>query len=390
MDERSDIQLKFHLDYDSAVPLYLQFKEQMLLHIRSGRLAPGSRLPDIKSLAVMAGTSLKTINSGLNELLRERVCVRRPKRGTFVAEANQVVSTKRKQIVLLYHKNSLSMLTYDDVRQMLLRGIQQGCRKLDIDLVYLTGDLLGNLELYCSQEQLEVIGVIILEGLNYSVLALNIADVYPNLRFIYFNDYCEEFINSSRNVYGVFHDDFSGGYAVGSCLASCHPAKLGAISIAMKIETYSRRLAGFRLALQENGYHLETDLIEREMPDQIHHGFQELKNFGEKAAREILDAEPEIGAIFTVNDLEAEGVWNVLKERGLLDKVILFGYDNLMPEISRDRHFSTVDIDFTRMGERGIELVASSNYIPKAVFQPPQLICRLKNNFIYGNNHEQN
>ena len=165
MNDGGDNPLHFDLDHFSSVPLYLQFKEQLLNHIRKNRLRPGERLPDIKSLAAMARTSMKTISSGLNELLRERVLLRRPKHGTYVAdeEASAVLSAKRKRVCLVYHQMALPVICYDCIRQDILAGVQEGCRDLNIDLIYLTGDLISNLDFYNSQEGLEIVGVVFLE-----------------------------------------------------------------------------------------------------------------------------------------------------------------------------------------------------------------------------------
>jgi len=388
----SDNPLSFHLDQNSGTPLYLQFKEQLLVHIRSRRLPPGARLPDIKTLAKLAGTSLKTVNTGLNELLRERVCIRSPKRGTFVAEEKSVLPpARRRRICLLYHKNPKALLVYDEVRQALLQGIQQGCQNHGIDLIFLTGSPIANIDFYNTQEQFEIVGVLFLEGLGSSE-QMNIAEVFPNLRFVYFNDICDAFENSARNVYGIFHDDFSGGYGAGECLASRHPHTFACISVNLDTETYSRRRDGFRLALEENGYNLETALIDYASNTTTNRprNTTELRQYGETAIREILAENPAIDAVFVVNDLIAEGVCNVLREKGLLDSVMLFGYDNIMPEISRSNHFSTVDVNFSRMGLRGIELIAASNYIPKAVFLPPHFICRLPLKQLMEQDYEQN
>ncbi len=383
MNDSSDKSLHFDLDHFSAVPLYLQFKEQLLNHIRKNRLRPGERLPDIRSLAAMAKTSMKTVGSGLDELLRERVLLRRPKHGTFVAgeDAPAVVpAAKKKRVCLVYHSMSLQVICYDQTRQDILAGVQKGCRHLDIDLVYLTGDLIANLDFYNSQDRLDIVGVVFIDGLLVNDRIIKSSPhLFPNLRFFFFNDYTDAFDTSPRNFYGVFHDDFSGGFDVGNLLVDRGYRRMAMVASKLRVNTnYLRRRAGFRLALTEAGGARECTLVELEAPQADTHRWdlKELTDFGVQAGNELLKSHPDVDAVFAVNDLIAAGILQAFLKAGRRD-IALFGYDNVMPEVSRDRHFSTVDINFFQMGLRGIELMAASTYIPKAVFLPPRLICRL-------------
>ncbi len=370
------LSFQFSIDPGKAEPLYIQFKEQLKIHIRSRKLPAGTRLPDIKTLALEAKVSVKTANSGLNELIRERICCRRPKKGTFVSGAAQPSRKQRKKICMLYHRTPMTVLEHDYVRTLLLHGIQTGCRELGIDLLYLTGDPVETIDFYRANDRIEVTGVIMLEASGFEE-DIRLAQIYPQLRFVYFNDYPNAFENSPRNVYGVFYDDFSGGYEAGSRLAALHPERFAVVGLELDIETYSKRAAGFRMALTDNGYDPAVDLVElwekcdiRELDD--------LRRAGARMAREMLRSSPLPQAVFVVNDVIAQGVWEQLVEAGRADAVALFGHDNIFPEISRNHRFSTIAIDYPRMGQRAIELIAASTFIPKTIFLPPQVICRIK------------
>lgn len=51
-------------------------------------MTSGEKLPGIKEIAESAGVSLKTAERALDILIKNGICFRRPKRGTFVANAN--------------------------------------------------------------------------------------------------------------------------------------------------------------------------------------------------------------------------------------------------------------------------------------------------------------
>ncbi len=381
MDNGDNNQLNFSLDYYSPVPLYLQFKEQLLNHIRRNRLRPGERLPNISTLASMAGTSIKTVNSGLNELLRDRVLSRHPKHGTFVAGKNTPAgSAKGRRVCLVFHQSSMQLLFYDKIRQDMVKGIQNGCRDLNIDLIYLTGDIVSKIEFYNSQDGLEIVGVVILQPpMGASSLGMvHSPHIFPNIRFFFFNEFFEDFNVSPRNFYGVFHDDFSGGFAVGNLMGIYGFRKLALVKLKSPYRNFLLRAQGFRKALEEHGVRLSSQLVEMEAQKAASHcwTFQELTDFGQTAARELLEKHPDIQAVFAVNDLVASGLRQAFRKAGR-DEIALFGYDNVLENLSRDQHFSTVDIDFFQMGFQGIKLMASSDFIPKAVFLVPRLICRL-------------
>ena len=64
---------------------YHRIAESLRARIRSGELAPGTRLPNQRALASRFGVTLMTLRQGLEMLERERLIERRHGLGTFVA-----------------------------------------------------------------------------------------------------------------------------------------------------------------------------------------------------------------------------------------------------------------------------------------------------------------
>ena len=58
----------FRLDFQSAVPIYRQIRDQVVLAVAQGELTPGERLPTTRALAEDAG-----VNTTVNSLRREAV-----------------------------------------------------------------------------------------------------------------------------------------------------------------------------------------------------------------------------------------------------------------------------------------------------------------------------
>lgn len=70
----------------SAVPLYAQLAEHLLLKIRSGDYPAGARIPSEHSLATQYGIGRPTVRQATETLIRRGVLARRRGAGTFVRE----------------------------------------------------------------------------------------------------------------------------------------------------------------------------------------------------------------------------------------------------------------------------------------------------------------
>jgi GntR family transcriptional regulator len=68
-----------------GAPLYRQAKQALLAAIESGRYPAASALPSEATLASVLGVSVGTLRHAVDELVAERIVVRRQGRGTFVA-----------------------------------------------------------------------------------------------------------------------------------------------------------------------------------------------------------------------------------------------------------------------------------------------------------------
>ena len=75
-----------NLDRQSVVPLYFQIQQQLLQHIRLGRLKPGRPLPSEEVIARRLRVSRMTARQALKSLCSQGVAYSQRGKGTFVAE----------------------------------------------------------------------------------------------------------------------------------------------------------------------------------------------------------------------------------------------------------------------------------------------------------------
>ena len=60
-----------HFDFASGVPLYRQLRDQIVLGLAEGRLAPGEKLPPVRVLAEESGVNTMTVSRAYQQLKAE-------------------------------------------------------------------------------------------------------------------------------------------------------------------------------------------------------------------------------------------------------------------------------------------------------------------------------
>ena len=78
--------LKF--DFKSAVPIYMQLRNQIVIGIADGSLKPGEHLPSVRALADESGINAMTVSKSYQLLKQEGYINTDRRRGTTVCEKN--------------------------------------------------------------------------------------------------------------------------------------------------------------------------------------------------------------------------------------------------------------------------------------------------------------
>jgi DNA-binding LacI/PurR family transcriptional regulator len=96
-------------DFDPAIAVERQVAAHVKRLIETGKLAPGARLPPIRTLAALWNTNYFTVQAALRRVFAEGLLVQSPKLGTFVAEG-----ARGFRRVCLYHDHNLSFSTQEE------------------------------------------------------------------------------------------------------------------------------------------------------------------------------------------------------------------------------------------------------------------------------------
>lgn len=147
----------------------------------------------------------------------------------------------------------------------------------------------------------------------------------------------------------VLPDNVGGARALGRLLAELGHQRIGVIDGPALVTTSRDRLDGFRSGLRDYKLRLDPKLIV---------GGDFSRDGGARAALELLDRDPEISAIFALNDLMAVGALAALRERGISvpDQVAVAGFDDIPLAADLTPALTTVRVPMIEMGARAMAL----------------------------------
>lgn len=92
--------LKFSVNIDSPIAVYVQIENQILFAIASNRLTAGDRVPPARDMAEMLGVNTNTVIKAYRDLeLMDIVSTRRGVGVTVADKAHKIASAKASQMV---------------------------------------------------------------------------------------------------------------------------------------------------------------------------------------------------------------------------------------------------------------------------------------------------
>lgn len=107
----------FRLDFQSAVPIYRQIRDQVVLAVAKGELAPGERLPTTRALAEDAGVNVMTVSKAYQLLKAEGYLVTDRRAGAVACAPPGKAALSEEQtarLKLLAGEARLAGLSLDD------------------------------------------------------------------------------------------------------------------------------------------------------------------------------------------------------------------------------------------------------------------------------------
>jgi DNA-binding transcriptional regulator YhcF (GntR family) len=109
----------------SATPPFEQVRVQIIEAVRSGRLAAGTRLPPVRTLAVELGLATNTVARAYRALERDEVIETRGRNGSFVAATGDATH-RQAQLAAIAFADRIARLGVDPAEALALAAAALG------------------------------------------------------------------------------------------------------------------------------------------------------------------------------------------------------------------------------------------------------------------------
>ena len=86
-----------HFEFDNNTPIYIQLVEQIKIHIISGELSVGERLPSVRELALITKVNPNTMQKALSELEETGLIYTERTNGKFVTNDSSLIEKYKNQ-----------------------------------------------------------------------------------------------------------------------------------------------------------------------------------------------------------------------------------------------------------------------------------------------------
>jgi Predicted transcriptional regulators len=110
------------LDFSSDIPIYMQIRNQIIVGISNGTLAPGEKLPTIRNLAQEIGINAMTVNKAYQLLKQEGYIIADRRNGAMVKQvfntSKQLSQKTAASLRMVISEAKLNGFTEDDILQI--------------------------------------------------------------------------------------------------------------------------------------------------------------------------------------------------------------------------------------------------------------------------------
>ena len=110
-----------NIDFESSEPIYMQMRNQIVVAIASGELAPGERLPTIRSLANEMGVNVMTVNKAYAILKQEGYINAGRRNGAVVSgniDSGKAAARQKDVLKLAVSELKLQGVSLDEIIKM--------------------------------------------------------------------------------------------------------------------------------------------------------------------------------------------------------------------------------------------------------------------------------
>ncbi|MGI6354039.1 MAG: GntR family transcriptional regulator [Lentisphaerae bacterium] len=369
--------IEFNIDRNAPSPVYIQIRDRLEKVIRSGKYPPLSAIPPVAKIAEMAGVSLRTADLAMTELVRDGICFRRRKKGTFVSET---CLRQKQQVCAIFASSGTADAAIHPLTNLLYRGIIKSTAKNGMEAVVLAGDAREMFHRYERSEEFELKGAIVIDQEMFS-RTIELAECFPDKKFVFLNYLMKDMDRMPPNMYAVINNDFDGAVRLIENLIFNGLEKFTILTMELSQNdlTYQERVRGFQETVRKySPLNAEIDIVSIPKYGTI----IKQSSCAFFAIRKMLHSGKTPQAICCVNDNLARGAQKALLSEGLLPQVKITGYDGLFPVF--DDLFATAKIPYEKMGETAVQMILGDEK-PSCPLQKldPEILAETRGSFLY-------
>ncbi len=294
------------------------------------------RTVTIQDVAKTAGVSVSTVSRVLNG--KVDVALETQDRIRSVIDNLGYTTNLAARSMRSFKKNMVGLIMPDIAYPFaieVMKGVNQAIAESEFDLlVYTTGDVRKSGRASHEQKYVSLLNNSITDG---SIIVAPVTGEFSTDAPIVSIDP----LMSNPNYASVHATNYQGAMDAMNYLLGLGHRRIGFISGRAELESSTRRLKGYRDALEKIGLPIDEQLIA---------AGDYTTETGVKCTRELLSLKVPPSAIFASNDQMAMGVYQVAQERGLRipEDLSVVGFDNIME--SRYMGLTTVDQFISEMG----------------------------------------
>ena len=348
------------IDITKPEPLYHMVKKKIVEMVRNGDLKDGDRLPPEEEIAKQNNISRGTVRMALEDLAREGIIKRYPKRGTFISLEKSNIPVK---IAILSPTVPVGRKETDFYRSELWGGIEEGVVKEGISIILLNHQkgielskgIDGILFLVPLRSQIEILNEIKGKGIPLIVVGAQIDGV---------------------NYIAV--DNEKGVEEAISYLVKLGHKKIGAIFSSLDYFDSFYRYKGFLSTLKKFGLPVKKNWIKIISVMDAEKWIEE----AERKTKEILSEKDKPTAIFAEGGFLTLGAKKSIEKKGykIPSDISLIGFDDFYLARYLEPPLTVISQPIWEIGKIGVEklveIINNKQTQPYQILLQPDLIVR--------------
>lgn len=302
------------LNKENFTPQYRHIYDELKSQIQSGEYQVGAQLPFERELCERYGVERITVRKALSLLVDERLIIKKPGLGSFVADAAKGRRAASNTILFLMNKNQNDIRSNNSAfNAQLFFPMEQACRENGYTLLY-TGLAAGD-DFQELVERFKIAGVFLVSTLPDAV--------FEQAEVIGIPTICINHVN--ERFMAIMPDNMSGVRTQVNYLLSLGHRDIAYIKGAPNAVNAAERLDSFKLALFTSGVAIRDEWM-------LCGGWT--YNGGREATAKLLDSTPPSRrptAIVAASDMMAIGCMDAIRNHGLRvpGDISVAGFDDI-------------------------------------------------------------